>query len=276
MEHQFVRTYRGSIKLVVFDWAGTMVDYGCQAPVGAFVAGFKAKGVDVSMATARIPMGMEKRDHIKTVAAFDEVARAWRNVHGREVTEEDIDSMYDDFSSLLLKSIEAHSTLLSGVLEAVAALRENGVKIAATTGYFTEAADIVVKGAAKAGYRPDFTICSSDVPAGRPSPWMIYRAMEALGIYPPEAVVNVGDTPIDIAAALNAGVWSVGVAATGNQLGLTENEAKSLDPEVYNTRLVKAQESLLVAGAHYAIDTMNQFPEIVEQIDAQLVRGEKP
>jgi phosphonoacetaldehyde hydrolase len=276
MAYQFTRTYRGVVKLAVFDWAGTMVDYGCQAPVSAFVAGFKAKGVDVSMATARIPMGMEKRDHIKTVASLDDVALAWRNVHGREVTEEDIDSMYDDFSLLLLKSIEEHSKLLPGVLEAVATLRNNGVNIAATTGYFTEAADIVVTRAEKEGYRPDFTICSSDVPAGRPYPWMIYRAMEALGVYPPEAVVNVGDTPVDIGTALNAGVWSVGVAATGNQVGLTEDEAKSLTPEAYKKRLNKAHKSLLTAGAHYVIDSMEQFPAIVEKINARLAQGVKP
>lgn len=276
MEHQFVRTYRGSIKLVVFDWAGTMVDYGCQAPVGAFVAGFKAKGVDVSMATARIPMGMEKRDHIKTVAFYDEVAQAWRSKHGRDVTEEDIDSMYDDFASLLLTSIEEHSKLLPGVLDAIATLRKKGLKIAASTGYFTQAADIVVEAAAKAGYRPDFTICSSDVPAGRPCPWMIYRAMEALGVYPPEAVVNVGDTPVDMATSLNAGVWSVGVAATGNQVGLTEDEVKGLDSEVYKKHLDKARESLLTAGAHYVIDAMHQFPAIIENINARLARGGKP
>lgn len=276
MENQTNTTYREGIKLAVFDWAGTMVDYGCQAPVGAFVAGFKAKGIDVSMATARIPMGMEKRDHIKTVASYNEVAQAWRGTHGGDVTENDIDSMYDNFASLLLGSIEEHSKLLPGVYDAVATLRKNGVKIAASTGYFTQAADIVVKAAAKAGYRPDFTICSSDVPAGRPHPWMIYRSMEALGVYPPEAVVNVGDTPVDMATSLNAGVWSVGVAATGNQVGLTENEAKNLAPEAYKKRLNKAHKSLLMAGAHYVIDSMAQFPAIVVKINARLARGEKP
>ncbi|NNK94428.1 MAG: phosphonoacetaldehyde hydrolase [Desulfobacterales bacterium] len=276
MENHTNTTYRDGIKLVVFDWAGTVVDYGCQAPVGAFIAGFRAKGVVVSRATARIPMGMEKRDHIKTVASYKEVAQAWRGIHGRDVTENDIDSMYDNFASLLLGNIEEHSKLLPGVYDAVAALRKNGVKIAASTGYFTQAADIVVKAAAKEGYRPDFTICSSDVPAGRPYPWMIYRSMEALGVYPPGAVVNVGDTPVDMATSLNAGVWSVGVAATGNQVGLAEDEVKGLDPEAYKKCLYKAHKSLLTAGAHYVIDSMAQFPAIVQKINARLVRGENP
>ena len=66
-------TSKGRIKLAVFDWAGTTVDFGCQAPVEAFVAGFKAKGIVVDAQTARGPMGMEKRDHIKTLTELPEV-----------------------------------------------------------------------------------------------------------------------------------------------------------------------------------------------------------
>ncbi|WP_163335837.1 phosphonoacetaldehyde hydrolase [Desulfopila sp. IMCC35008] len=276
MEFTYNRTYRGKVRLVVFDWAGTMVDYGCQAPIAAFVAGFKAKGVNVSMGAARIPMGMEKREHIKTVAAMDEVARLWQEVHGRAVREQDIDTMYDEFAALLLASIEAKSNLLPEVIEAVAELRKRNIKIGASTGYFTEAADIVVKKAASQGYAPDFTICASDVPAGRPEPWMIFRVMEALGIYPPEAVVNVGDTPIDIESALNAGVWSVGVAATGNQMGVTEAEIKTLPEEEYMSRLQKARNSLAAVGAHYVIDTMADLPSVIDSVEAALSAGARP
>ena len=276
MEFQFKRTYQGKIKLVVFDWAGTMVDFGCQAPIDAFVAGFKEMRVEVSVENARIPMGMEKRNHIKTVVGFPEVAKAWEKVHGRMVSDADIDSMYDNFTSLLLKSIESKSELLPGVLDAVDILRKNGVKIGASTGYFTEAAEIVTQRAAKDGYIPDFTICSSDVPDGRPYPWMIFRTMEALNVCPPSAVVNVGDTPVDIASALNAGVWAVGVAATGNQMGLTEKELHKLAADDYKRRLEKARESLFKEGAHFVIDTMDQFPAVIENINECLARGERP
>lgn len=276
MEYRYKRTYQATIKLVIFDWAGTMVDFGCQAPVDAFVLGFRAMGVEVSMETARIPMGMEKRDHIKTVVGFAEVAREWERVYGRTVTDADIDSMYDNFTDLLLKSIESKSELLPGVLETVDLLRKNGVKVGATTGYFTEAAEIVIQRAAKEGYIPDFSICSSDVPEGRPYPWLIFRTMEALNVCPPEAVINVGDTPVDIASGLNAGVWTVGIAATGNQMGLTEEEIRNLPDREHERRLENARESLFKAGAHYVIDRMDQFPAVVGKINECLARGEKP
>ena len=141
MNYQYARTYRGTVQLVVFDWAGTTVDFGCQAPVSAFVEGFRQQGVHVSSRAARIPMGMEKRDHIRALATQEEVNRSWREVHGRDVTENDIDTMYNAFASLLLESIEEQSNLIPGVLPAIEILRAQGIKIGASTGYFEKAAE---------------------------------------------------------------------------------------------------------------------------------------
>ena len=221
-------------------------------------------------------MGMEKRDHIRTVAAVDEVAEAWLKKHGRPVSETDIDAMYDNFVALLLAHLENQSKLLPYIAETVATLRQQEIKIGSTTGYFTEAADIVSARAAREGFLPDFTVCSSDVPSGRPAPWMIFRVMEALNVYPPEAVINIGDTPVDIESGLNAGVWTIGVAATGNQMGLTEKECGELDADAYRLRLEKARMSLSQAGAHWVIDTMQELPAIVLQINALLAAGKKP
>ena len=192
------RTYNGKIRLAVFDWAGTTVDFGCQAPVAAFIAGFKAKGLDISPQTARGPMGMEKRDHIKAITAVPEVARAWRKIHGRPVTDSDIDEMYGEFVPHLLATLESNSGLIPGVARAAEALTEKAISIGSTTGYFKEAADIVAASAAKAGFTPMVSVSSSDVTHGRPYPWMIFKVMEACNICPPEAVVNIGDTELSV------------------------------------------------------------------------------
>ena len=276
MEFHYFRSYTGGVKLVVFDWAGTVVDYGCQAPILAFVKGFQDMGVPVSMEAARGPMGMEKWAHIKAVTELDEVKQAWMRVHGRAVTDADIDTMFESFSRLLLDSIAAKSTLLPDVVTSVEALRGQAVKIAGSTGYFTEAADIIVEGAAREGYSPDYTTCASNVPAGRPAPWMIFQAMQELDVYPAEAVVNVGDTPVDMETALNAGVWAVGVAATGNQMGLNEAEIEALTPEEYTTRLSKARDSLFRAGAHFVMDTMEELPGVIDIINNHLAEGSRP
>ena len=48
------------IECVIMDWAGTAVDYGCFAPVAAFVESFKAIGAPVSAAETRAHMGSTK------------------------------------------------------------------------------------------------------------------------------------------------------------------------------------------------------------------------
>ncbi len=270
------RAYNGKIRLAVFDWAGTTVDFGCQAPVAAFIAGFKAKGLDISPRTARGPMGMEKRDHIKAITAVPEVARAWRMIHGRPVTDNDIDEMYGEFVPHLLATLESNSGLIPGVTKAAEALTEKAITIGSTTGYFRQAADIVAAFAAKAGFTPIVSISSSDVTHGRPYPWMIFKAMEACNICPPEAVVNIGDTEVDMIAGRNGGVWTVGVAATGNELGLTQTELEALDHDTRHLKITAVHEKLYAAGAHWVIDTMDELPAIIDEINNHLAEGNKP
>ncbi len=219
---------RGPIQLAVLDWAGTTVDYGCVAPAAVFVEGFRRQGVTISMAEARGPMGMEKRAHITALGAEPRIAAAWQAAHGRPMRPADVDAMYDEFVPLLLAVLESYSELIPGVNPAMAELATMGVRVAASTGYFVEAMEVVRAAAARQGYAPEFTISANQVPAGRPAPWMIYRAMEALGVYPPQAVVAVGDTAPDVQAGCNAGVWTVALAQTGNEVGLTLAEFEAL------------------------------------------------
>ena len=83
----------GKIEAVIFDWAGTTVDFGCFAPVQAFVEVFKHFGIEPTMEEVRKPMGMLKRDHIKTMLSMERIHRLWLEKYGHEVTEEDIDSL---------------------------------------------------------------------------------------------------------------------------------------------------------------------------------------
>lgn len=57
----------GRVKTVIFDWAGTTVDYGCFAPLKVFLEIFRRRGIEVTIAEARGPMGRMKRDHIRAM-----------------------------------------------------------------------------------------------------------------------------------------------------------------------------------------------------------------
>lgn len=276
MEFVFQRSYRGSLKGVLLDWAGTTMDYGCYAPAVVFIEVFKRKGVEISVEEAREPMGAHKRVHIQKITQIESVRHRWEEVHGRTPTEDDVSAMFRDFVPLQLACLANYADLIPGALEAVADFRKRGLKVGSTTGYTGEMMTLLCAEATKRGYTPDATVCATDVPAGRPEPWMCLENAKLLRIFPMESIVKVGDTLPDIFEGLNAGMWTIGLAMTGNELGLNEEEIKKLDPEVRERRRQRAYERMAQAGAHYVVDAISDVPPLLDQINARLARGERP
>ena len=276
MDFVFQRSYRGGLKAVILDWAGTTMDYGCYAPAVGFVQVYERKGVPISVAEARVPMGAHKKVHIRKISRMESVAQRWQAVHGRPPSEEDVEAMFQDFVPLQLACLADYADLIPGTLEAVGEFRRRGLKIGSTTGYTTEMMAILMAEAKKRGYEPDATVCASDVPAGRPEPWMCLQNAMHLRIYPMEAIVKVGDTLPDIEEGLNAGMWTVGLAKTGNELGMNEAELGKCPPELLETRLSTAYKRMKETGAHYVVDGIWDVPPILDEINARLARGERP
>lgn len=276
VEFFFRRAYRGPLKAVLFDWAGTTVDYGCFSPAAVFIHVFKNRGVDITLEQARGPMGLMKRDHIRAIAQMPAVAAQWQAVHGRPWTEADGDALFAEFVPVQVACLAEFADPIPGVAETVAELRRRGLKIGSTTGYTREMMAALVPEAARRGYAPDEWVCSTDVPAGRPAPWMCFQNAQRLGAYPAEALVKIGDTAPDIEEGLNAGMWAVGVALTGNEVGLTESEVAALTPEARQARLKPAYERLYRAGAHFVVDSVADCLPVLDEIQARVARGEKP
>jgi len=274
----FVRkdVYTGYIQAVVLDWAGTAVDFGCMGPAAVFVAVFKEKGIDVSVGQARQFMGLEKKDHIRKMCALETVAADWQKKYGRLPGDADIDALYDRTADMMVAALENHSDPIPGVLDVVAALRGAGIKIGSCTGYVREMMDVLVPRAREKGYAPDAVFCSSDVPAGRPYPWMCYQNAIALDVYPMEAMVKVGDTIADIQEGLNAGMWTVGIVETGNEMGLAREDLESLGTEARNDRVAEISRRFYQAGAHYVLNHLTGLPKVIRRINGRLVNGEQP
>jgi phosphonoacetaldehyde hydrolase len=265
-----------SVRLVVLDWAGTAVDHGSFAPVVPFMEAFARFGVAISQTEARGPMGLPKRDHIAALLQLPAVAERWRAAHGREGTDADVDHLYAAFIPLQLEVIGNFAEPTPGLLDAVAELRQQGVKIGGTTGYFREAADRAAAAACRQGYSPDATLCPDNVRAGRPAPWMIYRLMELLDVYPPAAVVKVGDTVPDIQEGRNAGVWSVGVTHTGSEVGCTAAELVAMPEPERAERVRIAGRKLLEAGAHEIIPSAADVPKLLNELARRIALGARP
>ncbi len=245
------------IRLVIFDWAGTTIDPGSRAPLVPFVRAFAARGVALTQEEARGPMGLHKKDHLRALLQLPTVARRWRERHGSDARENDIDELYRIFMPLQLEVIDDFARLVPDLLDCISLLRQRGIAIGhASTGYFRAAAERVYEAAALQGYKPDHCVCADEVPAGRPAPWMIFRIMEALGRFPPASVVKVGDTVPDIGEGLSAGAWSVGVLRTSSEVGCTEEEWAALSLAEQVRRLAACREKLLGAGAHAVVETL--------------------
>lgn len=270
------RTYTGPLKAIILDWAGTTMDYGCFAPAVVFVDVFERKGVPITIEEARVPMGAHKRVHIAAISKLPSVAERWRAKYGRECTEADIDEMFADFVPCQMACLADYADLIPGCREAVAAFRARGLKIGSTSGYTTEMMELLLAEAKKRGYEPDSSVCASQVPFGRPEPWMCLENAKNLRVFPMEAIVKVGDTLPDIEEGLNAGMWTIGLAKTGNEMGLSVDQIARLPREELERRLERAYARLRGVGAHYVVDSIADVPPILDEIDARLARGERP
>src|SRR5690606_28333210 len=142
--------------------------------------------------------------HIRAISQMEPVAAAWKSVHGNPCGEDNVEEMFAEFVPLQLACLKDYSDLTQGTLEAVQAFRDRGMKIGTTTGYNREMLNLLLVEAEKQGYVPDATSCASEVPAGRPAPWMVFQNLAQLGAYPMESCVKIGDTPSDIAEGLNS------------------------------------------------------------------------
>ncbi len=259
-----------SLQAVIFDWAGTTIDHGSRAPTSVVIEVFRRRGIEVTVDEARGPMGKAKRDHLASVFALPRVAAAWAALYGRPPVETDVDEIYSNFLPLQKSTLSQHCDVIPGIPETVAECRRRGLKIGASTGYTQELMDVVVPLARANGYSPDVSVCTDDVPHGRPAPWLLFRAAEALNVFPMTAVVAVDDTPVGIQAGINAGTWTVAVTRTGNSLGLSLPEVESLAPSELTRRLATAEIEFRRIGADYVIQSVADLIPILDDINAQL------
>ena len=265
-----------SIKAVVFDWAGTMIDFGCFAPTLAFVDVFAEFGIDVTLDDARGPMGLPKRDHISAMLTLASVREKWKQAFGREPEISDVDALYRRFIPLNEHIVPKHSELIPGAIETISFLNSYDVRIGSTTGYTRSIMRHVLPGAAEQGYVPENCVCSDDVEFGRPGPEAMYKCMQDLGIQEPSTMLKVDDTAPGIAEGVAAGCVTVGLTLSGNHVGLTVQELSRLPTRDVAALRQSATDMLLAAGADYVIDSVADLPSLMARSNMINAPTERP
>ena len=257
-----------TIKCVITDWAGTAIDYGCFAPLNAFMKVFsEEKGIQITLRQAREPMGMLKIDHIRAILAMPDVSQKFNHRYGRPWNENDVNEMYQSFEKHLFSSLLDFTTPIPGVVDTLNSLRAEGISIGSTTGYTTQMMNIVRPAAAAKGYIVDNLVTPDDVSSGRPAPYMIFKNMQDLNILSVEQVIKVGDTIADIREGLNAGVRSIGIITGSNEMGLTEAEYSSCPPAELSERKNAVRQRMEAAGATYVLDNITELPAYIHKLN---------
>ena len=276
MSFSYDRRYRGRIQSVILDWAGTTMDFGCLAPAVVFQKVFENASVPITMAEAREPMGAHKKVHIRKITQIPTVSKRWQAKYGKAPTEEDVERMFQEFVPLQIECLSDYSALIPGTLDIVSQLRKSGYKIGSTTGFTEEMMEVLQKDAKDQGYVPDSTVCATQVPAGRPYPFMVLQNLINLQISPVEACVKIDDTIPGVEEGLNAGCWTIGLAISGNEVGLSLDDWKALPDDQQTVLRKKAYDRHIQSGAHYVVDSIQDIMPCIEDVERRLNRGERP
>jgi phosphonatase-like hydrolase len=204
------------LKLAIFDVAGTVIeDHG--EVVSSFVDALAAHGIGVSSEELMEFKGAAKREVIRFMG--------WRK-RNEPLSEPAVEAVYADFERLVNERYEEQLAPIAGAEETFESLRKRGMQMALTTGFGQATLDLVVR---RLGWEEWFAakISSDEVKMGRPAPYLIFRAMERCGCRSVHEVLNVGDTPLDLQSAKNAGVAvNVGVLS-----GLYRRERLMCEPQ---------------------------------------------
>lgn len=256
------------IEAVIFDWAGTTVDFGSFAPVQAFIEAFKKFGVEPTVQEVRQPMGMLKWNHIDTMMKMPRIALEWEKTHGKASAKQDVDAVYKASETSILGILENFAEPKPFVLDAVKELRERGIKIGSTTGYTDEMMQIVVPKAKENGYSPDFYCTPNSVNnMGRPYPYMIFKNFEALQLTDVASVIKVGDTVSDIQEGKHAGLISVGVIEGSSVMSLSEAKFNALTDEEKALEYNRVENIYINSGADYVIKNMSELIMLIKKLE---------
>ena len=265
------------LQAVIFDWAGTLVDFGSLAPTQIFVEAFASFGISITLVQARGPMGLSKWDHIHQLLQDESIAAQWQTVFGRTPTNEDVDAIYARFMPLQIAKVGEFSAPIAGAVQTLQWLRAHGLKVGSCSGYPREVLNQLLPQAEGAGLKPDYVVAGDELEAGgRPGPFMALANVLALGIGDVRACVKVDDTVPGIEEGLRAGMWTVGLSLSGNEVGYSVQEFANAPEEEVEARVAVAEAKLKKAGAHYVVRSVADLPAVLVQIAAEMRAGKMP
>lgn len=256
------------IQAVIFDWNGTLVDYGCRAPVEALMKAFRKWDIVVSPEEARSALSRTERDPVRSILSskHDCAISACRDIAG----------IMTDYEVTLMEMLPGYCDMTPRALDVATELRLRKIRIGTTSPYSAQVTGILAWCAGKKGFSPDYVATPVGIPGTRPHPWMIFDNAMRLGIYPMHAIVKVGDSIQDVREGINAQCWTVGIIKGGMGLGLQREDIHATPRDILQERITSVRKQLTDAGAHYVVDSLSDLLPIIDEINFRMALGQRP
>jgi len=298
------------LDLAVVDFGGSYVDFGIFAPAVVFQKIYNDFGVPITMEEARAPMGAHKKLHLQKISEGERVREAWKEVHGQYPSQSDVDAMFKKFVPEQEAVLLQYNNLIPGSLEFLAGIRDRGIVLGSTTGYTGKMMmDIIVPDLMEKGFRQDIAVASTgdyavwnpltekfdrgkvnsrvfnlnsddkvraDFTISRPYPHMCNLNAMLAGIPFNHRAVKIGDTLPDIDEGYRAGMWTIGLAVSGNEVGMSLAEWNNTPKEQQDLLREKASERMITKGADYVVDTIADVLPVLDDISDRVNKNELP
>lgn len=257
-------TESSAIRLVVLDGPGTLFDFGGVQSRHALLAVLAQHQLTPTVEAIAECLGLAGRDAIPHLLA------------GLNQPLERAAKMIADLDIAQRSVLEDLAQPVPHAEKAVEHLRQNGTAVIVSTCLSDVESDELLDYLGDEGIDPTGLVSAEDVASGAPAPWFIYRAMEKANVYPASLVMVIADTPDQVLAAVNAGVWAVGITSSSAALGMNRDEFATLSEDEREASLDPVRNLFLEVGAHAVIDSMDEVPQLLEEINKLVASGDRP
>ena len=257
------------IKACIFDLGGTIVDRYSITSLISLKKIFENRGINVNNTLIQKDMGINKKDHIVKLLNDKYIERQWFQRYKDHPDEYDINILFNDFNDNQYEYSDKMIDILPETPGCIDYLNFNYIKTGCTTGFDKKNMEIIKNKLDHNDIYLDSYVSSTCLnKPSRPYPYMIHKNMLNLNINNPQQVIKVDDTVVGIEEGKNAGCVTVGVARWSINMNIMNiNDAYDFDLKDIQDQLKESRKVLNDSGADYVIDTLDELPRIIEDIN---------
>ena len=257
------------IKACIFDLGGTIVDRYSLTPLLSLKKLFQKRDIHLNNDLIFKDMGKNKKDHINLILNDDLILKQWFQTYNEYPSDKDVDILFDHFNTIQIKYSDKMVDVLPETKSCIGYLDFNYIQTGCTTGFNKKNMDIIRGKLERNNIYLNSYISSTclDKPS-RPHPFMIQKIMENLHITDPKSVIKIDDTVVGIREGMRAKCWTVGVARWSINMNIaTIEDAYGLHIYEMQDRLQHSRNVLYDSGADFVIDTLDELPQVIENIN---------